>query len=354
MNYLFRSVEFISRGLLWVAKLQWHKGYILGLVMMILLLFWFATNIGLILLISILLTLLLHPVKKKLERKMPSGLASFLALLLFVGVATIFVSWIVDNLLPGLKQVAASAPILLHPEKMNLWLDSLKLPPEFAEYAQRLLDNARDFAITAVKSSLIPAIYALSGVVELVSIPFIVFYLLKDAAIFRNMAISFVPAHARKPLVTFYDEMACVLGGYIKGQVAVCLVSGVSVFIFFLIVQLPYAAVFAAISAVGELIPVLGPLAGSVFAVMFAMSFSTSVAIKAAIFYVIMFKLSNAVVYPNLIGKAIRLHPVVVMVGLLLFGSVFGALGMIMAVPAMAMLRVVLDNVLDKHDDFPG
>jgi predicted PurR-regulated permease PerM len=67
-----------------------------------------------------------------------------------------------------------------------------------------------------------------------------------------------------------------------------------------------------------------------------------------------MFKLSNAIVYPNLIGRAIRLHPVIIMTGLLLFGSLFGALGMIMAVPAMGVARVVLERILPKHDGTQG
>jgi predicted PurR-regulated permease PerM len=213
------------------------------------------------------------------------------------------------------------------------------------------MDNAKDFAINAVSSSLVPAVQALSGIVEMVGIPFITFYLLKDSRKLKELFVSFVPPRERVNLLCFFDEVAEVLGGYIKGQVAVCAVSGVSVFFFFLIVQLPYAAVFATISAVGELIPVLGPLAASVFAVMFAMTISSEAAIKVAVFYLVMFKLSNAIVYPNLISRAIRLHPVIIMTGLLLFGGLYGALGMIMAVPAMGVARVVLERLLPQHDE---
>ena len=69
-----------------------------------------------------------------------------------------------------------------------------------------------------------------------------------------------------------------------------------------------------------------------------------------AVFYFIMFKLSNAIVYPNLIGKAIRIHPAIIMVGLLLFGSLFGALGMILAVPVLGVGRVVLERILPRYE----
>ncbi len=333
-----------------MIKVNWHVGYILGFVATVALIFRFATDIGLILFISLLLALLLHPVKCKMARKLSNGLAAFLALLFFAGIATIAIGWIIDTLLPGLKQFAGNVPDLVNPEKISVWILSLQLPPEILDYANRLMDNAMEFAINALKSSLLPAIQALSGIVELVGIPFITFYFLKDSRQLKALLVSFVPPSERKELLIFFDDVAVVLGGYIKGQVAVCLVSGVSVFLFFLVIKLPFAAVFAAISAVGELIPVLGPLAAAVFAVMFAMTISTTSAIQVAIFYFVMFKLSNAIVYPNLIGKATRLHPVIVMTGLLLFGSLFGALGMIMAVPTMGVGRVVLEKILPQYE----
>lgn len=333
-----------------MIKLQWHIGYIWGLVVLTLLLFKFATNIGMIVFLSILFALLLRPVKQRLERRLPASLAALFALLGFLAVAGFFFFWIIDNLAPGLKQLAANAPELLNRQAITQWLLSLQLPSELIDYVDRLMDNARAFVITAVKSSIIPALNALSSLVELVGIPFITFYLLKDAEHLQELAVSFAPQRERKRILDFYAAAGGVLGGYIKGQLAVCLFSGASVFLFFHFLGLPYAGVFAAISALGEFIPVFGPLTSSLFAIMFALTFSTTAAIKAALFYVIMFKLSNAVVYPNLIGKAVQLHPVVIMVGLLLFGSLFGVLGMMVAVPAMGLIRLILAHTLPKGE----
>ena len=97
-------------------KVQWRTGYILGLAGLVILLFRFATDIGLILFISLLLALLLRPVKLRLARRFSDGLAAFLALLLFVGVASLFISWILDKLLPGLRQFAANVPDLVNPD----------------------------------------------------------------------------------------------------------------------------------------------------------------------------------------------------------------------------------------------
>lgn len=333
-----------------VFKLQWHIGYIMGLVALSLLLFKFAANIGMIVFLSILLALLLLPLKRKLGRRLSSGLAALAALLAFVAVAAWFVSWIIDSLAPGLNKLAANAPELLNRQAVTQWMATLHLPEEGIDYVNRLMDNAREFVISAVRSSILPALNALSGIIELVGIPFITFYLLKDAETLQAIAVSFAPREAKIRILEFYGDAGRMLGGYIKGQMAVCLFSGASVFLFFMLVGLPNAGVFGAISAIGELIPVLGPLAASVFAIMYAVSFSSSMAIKVALFYLIMFKLSNAIVYPNLIGKAVQLHPVVIMTGLLLFGSLFGALGMMVAVPAMGLIRIILVHTLPKYE----
>ena len=94
-----------------------------------------------------------------------------------------------------------------------------------------------------------------------------------------------------------------------------------------------------------------GPLTAAVFAVMFAMTISFATAIKVALFYFVMLQITDNIVYPSLIGKAIQLHPVIILSGLLLFGSLYGVLGMIMAVPAMGVARVALERIIPKHDE---
>ncbi|HWR08132.1 AI-2E family transporter [Sporomusa sp.] len=331
--------------------LNWLNGYILGLILIVGTLFFFAAKLGVTLFIALLLVLLLQPIKKRLERRFSSGVASILALIVLLGGAALLISWILHQMLPGFKQFATSVPHLVNQQALDAWLVSLNLPPEIMDYTTHLLNNATEFAITAVRSSLVPVVQALSGVVELIGVPFIVFYLLKDGTKLRNMIVSFVPSSERAPIVGFLEEADFALSGYIKGQLAVCLVSGITVLIFFLLAGLPHVSVFAAISAVGELIPVIGPLTASVLAIAIALLLSPSLAIKVAIFYFIMFKINHNIIYPNLVGKVLCLHPVVIMIGLLLFGHLFGVLGMMLAVPAMGMLRIILKYVVPTFPD---
>jgi predicted PurR-regulated permease PerM len=332
-----------------MIKLQWSVGYLLGLVLAVGLLFWFASKLGIVLFIAITIALLLNPLKKRLAKKLSSGISSLLSIVLFLSIAAIFVNWIARNILPGFTHFAQNIPQIMNEDLINNFIGSLNLSPELTEYINSLLNNATVFGIDVVKSSLVPIINGLSGVVELIGVPFIVFYFLKDGRKLRDMALSFVPPTERVSLLKFYEDVATVLSGYIKGQLAVCLFSGIAVFSFFLLMSLPYAPVFAAITAVGEFIPVVGPLTAASLAIVFAGSSSVSTAIKMTIFYIVLVKINHNIVYPNLVGKAINLHPVLIMIGLLLFGHLFGPLGMMLAVPIMGVLRVVVIAVVPEY-----
>jgi predicted PurR-regulated permease PerM len=337
-----------------MIKLQWTNGYLLGLVLATVLLFWFASKLGIVLFLAVTVALLLKPLKKTLEKKFSQGIASLLAIVFFLSIAAVFINWIARTILPGLAQFAQNIPQIINTNLINDFIGALNLSPELTGYMNSLLDSATSFVVSAVTSSLAPMIYALSGIVELVSVPFLVFYFLNDSEKLRNMTISFVPAKERAPILNFYENVAIVLSGYIKGQLTVCMFSGIAVFGFFVIMGVPYAPVFAAITAVGETIPVVGPLIACSLAIVFAGSISLSAALKMTVFYFVLFTINHNMVYPYLVGKAISLHPAVIMIALLLFGHLFGPLGMMLAVPVMGVLRVVVISVIPeykKNDD---
>lgn len=330
-------------------KIGWSTGYILGLAVVVSLLFWFASKLGMVLFIAILMALLLKPLKEKLERRLSPGISSLISIILFWGIAILFLEWLLHTIMPNFRVFAHNIPHMMDPKVINDYMVILNLSPEIIEYVNHVLGNATEFAVAALKGSLVPTLHALSGIVELIGVPFLAFYFLKDGHKLRDMAISFVPEEERTNLKRFYDSAASVLSGYIRGQISVCMLSALAVFIYFIVMGLPYAPAFAAVTAVGEFIPVIGPLAASCLAIIVASAFTASTMIKMAIFYAVMFKINHNIIYPKLVGSAINLHPVVIMVGLLLFSHLFGVVGMMLAVPAMGLIRILLLNTIPEY-----
>ena len=138
------------------------------------------------------------------------------------------------------------------------------------------------------------------------------------------------------------EEMALVISGYIRGQVLISIVIGVIVFCGMYLLEIDYPLVLGLLAACTETIPIIGPIVGSVPAIMLAYLVAPALACKVIVFYIIVHQLENHIVVPNIMGHTIALHPVVVIISLLIGGQLLGIIGMMMAVPATAILRVIV------------
>lgn len=330
---------------------SWVQRYMIAAIALLVLIFWTAAKLGVVLFIASLVTVLVLPLRNALERKLSRGSASLLAMVIMLAVMAAFATWIVRTIVPSFSLFAYNIPQMIKPEYILSLIDALNLPPEITQYIEQLLNEAAAFAVSLVKQSVNPLVNALSGMVELVGVPFIAFYFLKDGVKLCNMAFSYAPRRERAELLRVAKEIACILGAYIKGQLTVCLFSGIAVFVYFQVTGLPFAPVFASLAAVGELVPIVGPLAASAAAVALCLGESVAFAVKTTIFYVILLKVNHNLVSPSLIGRAVKVHPVLIMIGVLLFGHLFGILGMIMAVPVMGVGRLVLREFLPQYGD---
>ncbi|MBP2651804.1 MAG: hypothetical protein H6Q74_2629 [Firmicutes bacterium] len=337
-----------------VIKWNWTYVHLTVIFAAIALIFWLATKLAIVLFIAFLLTLLLKPLENRLTRRMGSGLASLITITLFLCIFVLAAGWVVRAILPSFAQFATKLPHYLNPAEINALMEKFNVPPELAEYVNNGVNEISGFAMEGLKNAIMPLFHAMSGVVELIGVPFIVFYFLKDGEKLRAGLFNFAPPQDQIRLNKVAAEVARVLSGYIRGQLTVCLVSGVTAFIFFVAMGLPFPIVFASLGAFAEFIPVVGPVVVGCLATSLGLVHSTAIAIKIIIFYVVMLKLNHNIVSPKLIGKAVHLHPVIIMIGLLFFGHIFGVLGMVMAVPTLAVIRVValaLIGFRDKHTE---
>ncbi|MDR3591386.1 MAG: AI-2E family transporter [Negativicutes bacterium] len=322
-------------------KWNWTYGYLSALGLSIALAFWLATKLAIVLFIALLLTLLLRPLAERLQRRIGPGLSSLLALTLLLVVLLLFFGWVVRSILPSFALFAAKLPHYINQASLNTVLERLNLPPEFNEYVTRAINEAAGFVLEGLKGAVYPLFQALSGAVELIAVPFLVFYFLKDGAKLGCALFALAPEREQTKLYKIASEVVIVLSRYIRGQLSVCLFSGLAGLLFFFALGLPFPVVFAALGAFAEFIPVVGPVIVAALATSLGLVQSTAIAVKIVVFYTAMLKINHNIVSPKLIGRAVNLHPVVIMIGILFFGHMFGVLGMIMAVPTLAVIRVV-------------
>ncbi len=309
----------------------------------------FAKSLLILLFVTALLFVLLDPFVTKLSRKMSHLLAVLLVLTAFFGVLVVLMSLVFKTILPDLAGFMREFPAFITRFDSSILLSSL--PPEFMEYGNQVLRDAAVFGVDIVKESIVPLIRTFSGVAEMIAVPFLTFYLLKDGRKIAESIANFLPPAQVKRFSPFLRDVSSVLGSYIRGQMLISVVSGVVVFVGMSIFGLPYAHILALVSALSEFVPVIGSVIATVPGTLVALSYSPLLAVKVLLFYVILLKVNHNIIYPKVVGQAIKVHPVFIMVTILLFGHLFGVTGMLFAVPTVAVGRVWLLHLLKTSEE---
>lgn len=173
----------------------------------------------------------------------------------------------------------------------------------------------------------------------------ITFYLVVDGERVRAYLLSFLPTSRLAQARRVSDAMGARMGGWLLGQIVLSTAIGVASAIALLIIGVPNALLLAVVAAVAELIPILGPWLAAVPAVVVAFTQDPLKALFTIIAYVVIQQLESNLLAPRIMGRAVRLHPLAVILALLAGASLFGIVGALVAVPVAAALGVLLDEV---------
>ena len=122
--------------------------------------------------------------------------------------------------------------------------------------------------------------------------------------------------------------------GVTRGQLLVCLVVGILAYVGYMLIGLPYALLLASIVGLMNVIPYLGPFIGAAPAVLVGLSESWKLALFVVAVNVVVQILESNVVSPQIVGRTLKLHPLVIILALLIGGQLGGILGLILAVPS--------------------
>lgn len=176
--------------------------------------------------------------------------------------------------------------------------------------------------------------------------PIIAFYLLVDLPHVRVAARALVPERARGDVMVVCRRLSHAIGGYFRGQLAVALVVGTMASIGMLIIDLPFWLIVGMIAGLFNMIPLIGPWIGAVPGV--AIAFTTGGGLSQAIWVAVVMagvqQIDNHFISPIVMQRAVKLHPAAVMLALLAGGTLMGFFGLLLAVPAAAVLKIVVGH----------
>ncbi|WP_062354474.1 AI-2E family transporter [Bacillus kwashiorkori] len=198
-----------------------------------------------------------------------------------------------------------------------------------------------------VTSSLTSIVSVVTNItLTIVTVPFLLFFMLKDGHKLPKSIVKFLPRSYRDEGLVILKDMNKTLAAYIQGQMTICLLVGTISFIGFLIIGLPYPLILALIIAVTNIIPYVGPFLGATPAVLVGLFDSWMLAVLAIVVIVVAQQIDSNLLSPLIIGKQLDTHPATIIILLLVAGNLAGILGMILAVPVYAVTKTFVLNIV--------
>ncbi|MEV4760489.1 AI-2E family transporter [Micromonospora sp. NPDC049559] len=162
----------------------------------------------------------------------------------------------------------------------------------------------------------------------------------------RTLGYGMVPASRRDRVRLIGDEILTKVGAYMVGALAIAVLAGVSTFVFAAIIGLAYPFALAVVVAVCDLIPQIGATIGAVIVSLVGFATELPLGIACVIFFVIYQQVENYLIYPKVMRKSVEVSDVAAIVGALLGVALFGVLGALVAIPAVAALQLILREVV--------
>ena len=154
-----------------------------------------------------------------------------------------------------------------------------------------------------------------------------------------------VPPQGRARAEVILSRLGGAYLGWLRGLAIGMVVLGGLTYLGLMIVGLPFAAFFAVFTAVAMIVPYFGALASSIVPIVFALTISPEKAILVGIIYIVAHQLESNVIQPLVVARTVELHPAVVAIGVLAVAQLFGFVGLIVAVPILATVRILIDEL---------
>ena len=327
---------------------------VFGIFAALILLMWFAPSVLYIALGGFALALILSFPVRALSHLMPRWLAILVTYLVLIGLVVsgfvFLVPLLIDqlsnfvklvpNFARGADQVARD---LLKPLADRNLLSGSSPEQVISDLLTRLSDRARSLAQNFLSGLAGFVSTTVSFGVNLFGALFVSIYMLIDVKRIKAFYLRLFPHAYRRDGLELWNSFGVSLSSYLGGLAFVVVIQGVLAGTSLWIIGVPYAILLGAWVSVTAVIPYLGAFLGAIPAIVLALFISPTTAILTAIVYIAIQQLEGNFLTPRIQGQALKVHPIVVLLAVVAGGSLAGLVGVIIAVPTLAVIRVLLD-----------
>jgi len=294
---------------------------------------------------SCLFALLLLPLSERLEKHMPRTLATLLCLLfliVFIAGLIWFLSSQLISFSEELKNISDKLTVFLNKVQQFLFQKFAIQPTKPNELISKNLTMLRETGTHFIGSTISVTTGALS---ILTLIPIYIFCMLYFRDHFRRFIFQCISRDTRDTFMTTMDNIQKVVASYISGLMIVIVIVAILNTIGLLIMGVPYAFFFGAFASVLTIIPYIGILIGALLPALFVLIQTGSIVnaiMVIGIFTFVQFLEGNFIT-PNITGSKVSINPFAAILALIIGGEIWGASGMILSIPIIAILKVIFD-----------
>ncbi len=315
--------------------------------------------------LALLLAYVCHPLVARLTRGwITPALASLMVLLILTGLAFVLCLLVVPMLYQELNLVLARLPSSLAQLKdswgtllqQNLGIDLNNNLNNLREMLQQDMGTTEAGLQKLLHSASEGGLFLLGLLATLLLVPVVLFYLLKDWTGLLSSLLSAVPSRYRESVLDFSREVDSALGQFLRGQLMVMAVMSVFYSAGLALVGLHSGLAIGILTGLLVFIPYVGVFTGFVLAVLAALVQGSDLSLLWLVMgvYAAGHALEGTLVTPRLVGDRIGLHPVMVIFSLMAFGKLLGFFGILIALPASAVLRVIMGHIKRFFDQDGG
>ena len=298
-----------------------------------------------------------------LNKKVPKGIA---ILLVMVGVIVIFIM-IITSLVPIIQKqlldLVSQLPYyyqIISEQVENFMQTGLfetiqeqfnKINTDFIQSITERLNGILNFTFSGIGS-----VVGIIGdiVITVMTMPVILYYLLKDG----NKVIPFVtrmfPTRSQHKISVMMNAMNQQVSSYIRGQITVAICVGFTYIIGYTLIGLPYGVTIGMIAGLLTIIPYIGSIIGLTPALIIGFVTNPTLALHVLLVFVIEQLIESRVLQPLILGSSLKMHPVTILIILLAAGKMFGLVGLLIAVPVYAVVKVFITHFFAWYKEYSG
>jgi predicted PurR-regulated permease PerM len=297
---------------------------------------WELRYVLIIVFIAFVLTTSLYPLVQYLKRH---GLPTFLAvalppLVFFVGLGLLLYLLLppfIDHLVQFIESTPDYVTSISH--KLGISLQNNDL-------TRTVTSRFGNISTEAIKITG----RALEIVAAAVAVVVLTIYWLGSYDYVRKNILSLFNKKSRRRLNDVWDRVELKMRHWVKAHLILNTVVGLMVWLALTILAIPFAGLLAFIAFLVEIIPTLGPVIAALPAVLLGFGISGTKGILVVVAYVIIQQIENHILSPLLLGKTVRLHPIIIIISLLVGAKLLGIVGALIAVPFTLCLSAVYDS----------